>query len=80
MRNVDCDLYTTEYFLNENTGYNNFNKSFGNIIDARYQKALELADLRPGMNILDMGCGRGEIVIHCAKKGMHACIRHRLFC
>ena len=72
MRNVDSDLYTTEYFLTENAGYQEYTQSYGIIVNERYKKALELADIRTGMKILDMGCGRGEVVINCAKKGANA--------
>jgi len=41
-------------------------------IRPRVQKAIELAELSHGMNILDIGCGRGEVVFHCAKSGCSA--------
>jgi len=72
MRSVDSNLYTTEYFLTENAGYKEFNESYGDILDARYKKSLEVADVKPGMKVLDLGCGRGEVVINCAKKGAQA--------
>jgi ubiquinone/menaquinone biosynthesis C-methylase UbiE len=28
--------------------------------------SLKLANVEPGMNVLDIGSGRGEIVLHCA--------------
>ena len=72
MRSVKSDLYTTEYFLCENAGWQEFSRSCGATLDERYKRALALADLKPGMEILDLGCGRGELVIYCARKGARA--------
>ncbi len=72
MRQVDSKLYTTEYFLTENAGWEEFNRSCGATLDERYKRALALADLKPGMEILDLGCGRGELVINCARNGARA--------
>jgi 2-polyprenyl-3-methyl-5-hydroxy-6-metoxy-1,4-benzoquinol methylase len=46
--------------------------SQGRNLRPRVQYCLELADLRSGMRILDVGCGRGEIVLYCARRGIHA--------
>jgi cyclopropane fatty-acyl-phospholipid synthase-like methyltransferase len=34
--------------------------------------AFTIAAVRPGMRVLDLGCGRGEIVRHCAELGASA--------
>jgi ubiquinone/menaquinone biosynthesis C-methylase UbiE len=72
MRGVDSKLYTTEYFLTENAGWEEFQRSCGATLDERYKRALALANLKPDMEILDLGCGRGELVINCARNGMRA--------
>ena len=40
----------------------------GRNLPLRLQVSLDLAELQPGMKIVDIGCGRGEIVFHCAQK------------
>jgi len=37
-----------------------------------FGKAVEFADLKSGMKILDIGCGRGEILILCAKLNIYS--------
>ena len=44
----------------------------GRNLRPRIQAAIKLAQLKPGMRILDVGSGRGEIVLHCARMGIHA--------
>ena len=39
-------------------------------IRPRLEKALKMAQLEKGMKILDVGCGRGEVVLYCARKGI----------
>ncbi|HEY9204688.1 MAG TPA: class I SAM-dependent methyltransferase [Candidatus Methanoperedens sp.] len=67
-RPVPPKEYDTKYFLTDCGGYTNFIESHGLKIDERISKSLRLADIGQGMNVLDIGSGRGEIVLHCALK------------
>jgi SAM-dependent methyltransferase len=49
-----------------------FVQSGGRNLRPRVLAALELACLKPGMRVLDVGCGRGEVVLHCARAAIHA--------
>jgi cyclopropane fatty-acyl-phospholipid synthase-like methyltransferase len=66
------DLYTEEYFLTACEGYEEWIASEGEHLSRRLSAAFELAAVEPGMCILDVGCGRGEIVRHCARLGADA--------
>lgn len=66
------DLYTEEYFLTACEGYEEWLASEGEHLSRRLASAFELADVKPGMLVLDVGCGRGEIIRHCAQLGAHA--------
>jgi ubiquinone/menaquinone biosynthesis C-methylase UbiE len=65
-------LYTEEYFRTACEGYDEFNASEGEHLSRRLSAAFQLAEVTPGMNILDVGCGRGEILRHCARLGANA--------
>ncbi len=62
-------LYTEEYFLTACEGYDEFTTTEGEQLSRRLSAAFKLAEITPGMTILDVGCGRGEILRHCAKLG-----------
>jgi 2-polyprenyl-3-methyl-5-hydroxy-6-metoxy-1,4-benzoquinol methylase len=49
-----------------------FIENAGGIIRPRIKRALDIAQLMPGMHILDVGCGRGEVVFHGARMGCRA--------
>ena len=66
------DLYTEEYFLHACEGYAEFAQSQGELLTRRLKLAFEVAGVTPGMRVLDVGCGRGEIVRHCAELGADA--------
>jgi len=51
---------TPEHFINTQ----------GKNLRPRILAALKISDLTPGMRILDVGCGRGEVVLHCARLGI----------
>jgi len=42
------------------------------VLGKRLKKIFDLAGVHPGMCVLDVGCGRGELVLHSAEKGAEA--------
>lgn len=67
---MPSSLYTEEYFLTACEGYDVFIESEGAHLSRRLHDAFELAEVRPGMRVLDVGCGRGEILRHCMRLGV----------
>jgi SAM-dependent methyltransferase len=65
---VAPDLYDERYYtLCE--GYDKFVEEQGLGLSKRLEVALALARVGPGMQVLDLGCGRGEMLMHCAARG-----------
>jgi ubiquinone/menaquinone biosynthesis C-methylase UbiE len=69
---VAQELYTEEYFLTACEGFEDFLNSDGENLSRRLKAAFEYAAVEPGMKVLDVACGRGEIVRHCAQLGADA--------
>lgn len=65
-------LYTEDYFRSACEGYDEFNRSEGEHLSRRLKAAFALAEVTSGMTVLDVGCGRGEILRHCARLGADA--------
>ena len=66
------DLYTKDYFLHACEGYEEFAETQGRRLSRRLGTAFQVAAVKPGMKVLDVGCGRGEILQHCARLGADA--------
>jgi cyclopropane fatty-acyl-phospholipid synthase-like methyltransferase len=66
------DLYTEDYFLHACEGYEEFSETQGERLSRRLSAAFAVAAVMPGMRVLDVGCGRGEILRHCARLGAEA--------
>lgn len=64
-------LYTREYFLHQVDGYREFADFRGEAsqLFERHRRNLDLIALRPAHRFLDVGCGRGELVLHHARTG-----------
>lgn len=69
---VSPELYTETYFRTACEGFDEFNETEGQRLSRRLAAAFALAEVTPGMRILDVGCGRGEIVRQCAALGADA--------
>ncbi|MCL5998316.1 MAG: class I SAM-dependent methyltransferase [Chloroflexi bacterium] len=66
---LPSDLYDETYFLTACEGYEEFTRSEGEHLSRRLREAFAFAEVSPGMCVLDLGCGRGEIVRHVARLG-----------
>ncbi len=69
---VPSSLYDEAYFRTACEGYDEFNASEGVQLSRRLASAFAHAQVGPGMTVLDVGCGRGEILRHAAALGADA--------
>ncbi len=65
-RQVPSEEYTSEYFLHCRGGSDEFIKSRGKELCDSHKFALSLANLKPEYDVLDFGCGCGEISLNAA--------------
>jgi ubiquinone/menaquinone biosynthesis C-methylase UbiE len=64
--------YSKEYFLTESDGWAEYLAGKGLTLPPRLQAIWNYLDIRPGLRILDVGCGRGEILVHCGLQNAHS--------
>lgn len=69
---VGPEFYTERYYRTQCGGHERFESFDGWQLDPIRQHALALARLEPDQLVLDVGCGRGEMVIACALRGARA--------
>jgi SAM-dependent methyltransferase len=67
---VPAGTYSREYFLTECDGHDEY---LSGRLPHRLETALRLAGPLSGKRVLDVGCGRGEAVLYCARAGAFAC-------
>ncbi len=66
---ISPEAYTEEYYRSSVEGHAEFAASGGRQLSPRMVRALSLADIRPGQRVLDIACGRGEVVLQAALRG-----------
>lgn len=71
---VDPENYNRSFFLNPKYGcgcggWNIIQNTGGQQFPSYYKEFYELAQIKAGYRVLDIGCGRGEFVIFCALQG-----------
>ena len=69
-RRIPAEAYGREFFLNPLLeGFEEYCRGTLSTVKSRQ---LEMLQVRPGTRVLEVGFGRGELLLHCAKKG--ACV------
>ena len=67
---VPSDRYSEEIVVKfAGPDYRDFVESAGQRLRPRLGRSLDLAQLEPGLHLLDLGCGRGEVAVHAALRG-----------
>ena len=56
-KEVNSNIYDTNYFLSNNEGYREYENGLGNNIHPKFARALEIANPKHGEVGLDMPCG-----------------------
>jgi len=69
VRRVDPKVYTRDYYLSDCTGYTQFKRSWGQELEPRVARIVTKIPLQPGSKVLDIGCGRGELVFWSLRHG-----------
>lgn len=68
-KSVSAAVYTKEYYLSDCTGFKEFKESYGDKLEPRLSEVSKYFKIYPGTRVLDIGCGRGELVFSAAKQG-----------
>jgi cyclopropane fatty-acyl-phospholipid synthase-like methyltransferase len=71
-RSIPSTVYSGEYFLTECEGYTEYEETQGLELTRRLRALWDFLYLDPDAQVLDIGSGRGEIIVHCARKGIRA--------
>lgn len=71
-KSVDPSAYSRRYYLTDCSGYEEFKKSYGQMLEPRLKEIVKYFKIVPSMKVLDVGCGRGELALFAAKLGVEA--------
>ena len=69
---VPSESYDRAYYLQNMEGGELFVSTGGRKITPRHAKILSMTTIKPGARVLDVGCGRGELVLQAGLLGANA--------
>jgi ubiquinone/menaquinone biosynthesis C-methylase UbiE len=69
MRRVNPRHYTEKYYLSGCTGYQEFRKYWGKVLETRLERLAGIILSVEDKKVLDIGCGRGEMVFWASRNG-----------
>ena len=75
MKKVDSNLYNHDYYMSNNVGYEEFKEGLKpDKINYKFRHAMQYCSFSSEKTVLDIGCGRGELVYYAAQKGCNKAI------
>ena len=66
----EINIYNESYYKEQCGGFKEFNRSNGEELDSSRHAVLNLCPLESSYSALDVGCGRGELVLALARQGL----------
>ena len=70
LKKVDPNFYDVDYFLSNNVGFEEFKAGLQQAkVNYKFCDVLQCCSFSPEKRVLDIGCGRGELVYYAAKSG-----------
>lgn len=69
---VSPSLYDKDYYLADNEGFLEYQQGLDKNTHDKFKRVLTLIDIKPGQKVLDIGCGRGEMIYYSVRKGASA--------
>jgi 2-polyprenyl-3-methyl-5-hydroxy-6-metoxy-1,4-benzoquinol methylase len=67
-KEIPPDIYTKQYYMTDNEGCWEYTKDLDANMHHKYKRPLELAEIKPDDHVLDIGCGRGELIYYALKQ------------
>lgn len=71
-KTIAPDTYTRDYYESHCDGHAEFRTSCGAVLPERLRIPLKVAEMSSGMTVLDVGSGRGEVLMHASRVGARA--------
>ncbi len=71
-KEVPAEIYDRNYYLSDNEGCREYAKGLDKHIHPKFARVFKLVGSLEGKNILDIGCGRGELLYYCVLRGAKA--------
>lgn len=72
MNSISSKIYDKKYYLTVCPGSEEFKKSGGKKIHPRVKKLLQQIEVNKSTKILDVGCGRGDIILYLGRNSKEA--------